>query len=359
MEGYFDEEGNWISIPQEKSKPVEKPVPPITPQPPPAPKIEPLTRPEPLPQPVQMTVPQPQTLPISVFLTRGPANTRRMYMSTCKLFLTFIKGHSPDNQWLSELERYMATTPQQQLEQDILKFIFDAVQSQFAPNTIRTRLRILHALLTWYGRDMSTQTKKQLGMIIPRVSKKIEEMIPTRQQLHQILNASPLWAKAFFAVLKSSGARPSELLALTHADIDMSSDPPCLTLRQTKTGEPRITFIDSEAKGILQEYLNTEPHTEKVFPYPLRQYRRAWKQALKVCGFYTKNKETKHKVLKMRLYTLRKYFRSYGREGIDRDLLEYLMGHRNKGVENAYINYTKDQLAHIYKKGEGALLTRP
>lgn len=56
-----------------------------------------------------------------------------------------------------------------------------------------------------------------------------------------------------------------------------------------------------------------------------------------------------------RLYLVRSYFRTAGRKGMDRDVLEILMGHHTEGTEASYARYTLDDLGAMYRKGEAAL----
>ncbi|MEM2027605.1 MAG: site-specific integrase [Candidatus Bathyarchaeia archaeon] len=85
------------------------------------------------------------------------------------------------------------------------------------------------------------------------------DKVPSNAELRQILNHMDAKGRSLFLVLASSGMRIGEALKLMVEDVDLASEPPRINIRgeYTKTGNPRIAFISSEAKETIQEWLHT------------------------------------------------------------------------------------------------------
>jgi len=80
------------------------------------------------------------------------------------------------------------------------------------------------------------------------------DKVPSNVQLRKILMHMPVHGKALYLVLVSSGMRIGEALQVKLDDVDSDHDPPEVNIRRgyTKSGRPRITFISSEAKELVE-----------------------------------------------------------------------------------------------------------
>ena len=84
-----------------------------------------------------------------------------------------------------------------------------------------------------------------------------EERIPSNAEIARIVEYMPLHARTLTLMLSSSGMRVGECLALKSSDIMLDKNPVRINIRAeaTKTKKKRVTFISSEAKAILQEWI--------------------------------------------------------------------------------------------------------
>jgi integrase len=169
----------------------------------------------------------------------------------------------------------------------------------------------------------------------------------------------PKWGKAYFLLLATSGMRPSEALQLKINDIELDKNPPKVLLRAgyTKTGNSRFTFMSSEAKEALVEYLKgRNPQDDRIFPYDYIDIYRLWRSATKGNGLRQSDPQSGHQLLHP--YTLRKFFRTnLGAVSniIPVDVIEALMGHELY-LRDVYKKYSDDQIADLYLRSEHAVL---
>ena len=108
-------------------------------------------------------------------------------------------------------------------------------------------------------------------IIRPRIFKQIsrrnpvpepisEDRIPTTSELKQILTHGDARSKSFFLVMISSGIRPEELCQIETSMIDFDSNPVSIKIPASisKTKRQRFTFISTEAKESLLEWLKVK-----------------------------------------------------------------------------------------------------
>lgn len=191
-----------------------------------------------------------------------------------------------------------------------------------------------------------------------------KDIIPTKEELRQILNQIGLKGQAFYFCLLSSGARIGEICQLQLSDIDYTKNPTKIFIRAeyTKTGENRFTFISQEATEILKSFLkvrtqhiNTaisrnkkiDSNSQVVFGLNTENARDIWNNAVKKCGLAKRDERTKR--LLLHPHVLRKYFRTKLSKTIELDVVEALMGHsgyltevyRKHGIEDLAVEYLK------------------
>lgn len=195
------------------------------------------------------------------------------------------------------------------------------------------------------------------------------DVVPTNDQLREILQYGDIKARALFLVLSSSGMRIGEALKLRPEDIDMSKTPTKIHLRAeiTKTGNSRITFISEEATEALKLWLKNReryienavkktnfknrksPDSPYVFPFSYQVAQTIWKNLIEKAGYNEKDPSTNR--YKMHIHTLRKYFRTRMSLKIPADVVEALMGHEGY-LTHVYRRYGEHELAEMYLKAE-------
>jgi len=157
--------------------------------------------------------------------------------------------------------------------------------------------------------------------------------------------------------------RLGEELQLSLDDLELERIPARLYLRyqMTKTKRKRFTFISSETKRLLDEWLEYrldylrqasarggiefDPSDRRVFPFGRETYLFLWRQALQRAKMLKLDPVTRRMTL--RPHNLRKYFRTRG-EWTNPDIPEALMGHTT-GLTAIYARF--DQAEAILEKG--------
>ena len=245
---------------------------------------------------------------------------------------------------------------------DIMNFK-DSLKDK-APKTKKNRLNSVRVYLEENEIEFPKRFFKNLnGKVTNAISK---EKIPTNDELRSIIEFLPTQGKALSLVLSSSGMRVGEAVQLTNRDIDINRDPVKINIRAeyTKTGKKRVTFISSEAKLAVQEWLNYRDQyvkqanarsythkrqdSEKIFPFTYQNFNRMWRIALEKAKLLEIDSRTNR--ASIRPHNLRKYFRlRVGRYG--RDETECLMGHQT-GLNAIYARFddAEERLEEVYKK---------
>jgi len=217
---------------------------------------------------------------------------------------------------------------------------------------------------------------KTIKQKLPKTTKaltKDEEL--DKEMIRRILEYVDIRLRAIILVLASSGMRIGELLQIRLSDLDLSKDPPEITIRgsYTKSDETRTVFISQEAKKTLEEWLNIrdkylerakgrakvfggkkeEDNDDRLFPFRYVLIEEAFINAVKKAGLFEKDPITGRATI--HLHSFRKFFRSAMLDvGMPLDIVEALMGHSGYLTE-AYRRYTHKQIADWYKKCEHAV----
>jgi len=200
------------------------------------------------------------------------------------------------------------------------------------------------------------------------------DKVPSNAELRQILNHMDAKGRSLFLVLASSGMRIDEALKLTVEDVDLASEPPRINIQgeYTKTGNPRVAFISSEAKEALQEWLKIRENElqtavkrsrygkkaedKRIRPFEANTAYYIWRNAIAKSGF-AKRFQYNNSVERFTVHphVLRKFFRTRMATVIPVDVVEALMGHEGYLTE-VYRRYSLEDLAKFYKEGEHTLL---
>jgi len=176
-------------------------------------------------------------------------------------------------------------------------------------------------------------------------------------------------ARAITLIMISSGARIGEVLNLkmgsdrVEGDIDLETRPARITLRETKTGQPRISFISQEAVAAVKTYLQGRDRYVKsakarggggggvyLFPITYSTFQDIWQRAVQKAGLEKLDPNTGR--LTLTAHSCRKFFMSRMKAAKVPDaIVEKLVGHRGY-LAGAYGRYYEEELTEEYLKGE-------
>ena len=102
----------------------------------------------------------------------------------------------------------------------------------------------------------------------------------TAEQETTLLEHLPEKYRPIVVVAVNTGCRQGELLRLTWADVDWNTG--ILTIRETKTGDPRRVPMNSTVQGLLSatQKSSTGAFHDRIFPLDARYLRRAFEKAV-------------------------------------------------------------------------------
>jgi integrase len=203
----------------------------------------------------------------------------------------------------------------------------------------------------------------------------ILDKVPSNAELKSILSHTDIKGRSLFLVLASSGMRIGEASKLKVEDLDLTSDPPKISIRgeYTKTGNSRVAFISLEAKESLEEWLKIRDKAltqavgrsvryaksvqdTRLWPFEPNTAYYVWHNALAKSGFDKRFQyNNSFERYTVHPHVLRKFFRTRMATVIPVDVVEALMGHEGYLTE-VYRRYSVEDLAKFYKQGEHTLL---
>lgn len=290
-------------------------------------------------------------------------NTICAYKVAIKKFLVFV--YKTDFRML-QLEEHASryideNRTTETIEQDVEHF-FVSIKSK-PPKTIMLTLSAINKFLYKNKVKITPEFWEDLHSKVKGKGALTRVEIPTKEQLRNILLNIDLRGKAMILVLSSSGMRIGELMTLKLSEIDLTTDPAKVSISgvNTKSGESRTTFISSEAKAILEQYLKERKslheyaqnraksfswnigEDDRLFPFSSSLLGRTWSEALGKTGLDKKDATTRRILL--HIHTLRKFFRTnFGNP----DLAEVLMGHEGY-LTFEYRHFNEQQLTEAYQ----------
>jgi integrase len=301
------------------------------------------------------------------FLNLLSNKTRSVYRSVIRAFLTRVYGsflEENDHELEAQAKRYLEDS--RSYQDDINNFVEHEKEKSNA-YTIRIQLSVIRTFFMENDIELPQKFWRGLNKRIKGTRAVTQDKIPTPSELRSILGYMSKWGRAYFLMLATSGMRPSEALQLKLNDIELNNNPPKILLRAeyTKTGNSRFTFISSEAKDALEEWLKEReiwiksdsigPNDSIIFPFKYVDIYHLWRQATKENGLRQTDPQSGHQLLHP--YVLRKFFRTnLGTVSsiIPVDVIEALMGHEQY-LRDVYKKYTDDQIAELYLKAEHTL----
>jgi integrase len=260
-------------------------------------------------------------------------------------------------------------------DSDVLKFV-DSIKS-WAPATKKSCVSCIKNFYKFNNIRLLPKTEYLLKERCKGPKAVSQEKVPTKNELKEILSYGGVRHRAVFLSMASSGMRPGEIIQINLSDIHLDETPARIEVAYdiTKTQQSRTTFISSEAKAYVKQWLKIrEPYIKsavkrstlypkveddsRVFPFTDTSLRQMWLGILNKAGYASlderngKNRQ-RHK---MTPHKLRKFFKTQMSDGgIPIEISEDLMGH-SSGVNATYRRPTPNQLKNWYLKGEENLL---
>jgi integrase len=299
-------------------------------------------------------------------------------MEPIKEFIKNKNGKATYKSWLEDFFETIEENSKTYFEKkrdydtDVLKFVESEKIKKWAPATKKSAVSCIKNFLKFNNVRLQPRTEYQLKESCKGPKAISQEWVPDRNQLKQILSYGSVRHKALFLTMSSSGMRPGEALNITIDDIYMNETPVKIEIpyQSTRTKESRTTFISSEAKHwvkqwlrIREKYLTSQRNTaeiddKRLFPFSNNTLRDMWIGLITKAGFDALDERNgkNRKRYKMTPQKLRKFFKTQMSDAqVPFEIYEALMGHE-KGIEAVYRGYSINQLRQWYLKGEDRLL---
>lgn len=181
-----------------------------------------------------------------------------------------------------------------------------------------------------------------------RVEKKIPTYMVDKELLRGINyciataeNISPYKIMAVCYFLFYTGIRKAEMLNIKRVDIDLESDPICITVRTpTKYNKERITCFPTKFKSILTNYFDKDP--EQINAFNLERWHLEY-----IVKLFDKAFPDKH----ISIHTFRHSFAKHLiRNRVDVTIVSKLLGHSNIETTLIYVNPDEDMIKEVYKE---------
>jgi len=311
-------------------------------------------------------------------------STEGAYRAALKRFLEHVNGWE-QSQSKNDREKYEEASKQylgngQDYFADVFNFLKRMKEASKPPKTIQLYKGAVVGWLEFNEIEFKKMQLKKLQSLAKGSPVSKEEPLD-RERIRKILDYMDIKGRAAVLLMASGGLRPGEVVNITLGDLELDVNPAKVVVRSeiSKTGEQRTTFISSEAKNAVEEWLRVREdyikasvnrnrglvaigrgaekkvEDDRLLPFSQKVLGDIWRHALEKAGFDGRDKRTGRKTF--RLQGLRKFFRTQLATAISRDVVEALMGH--SGYLTTYRRHTEQELADYYSKGEHTLLITP
>jgi len=250
---------------------------------------------------------------------------------------------------------------------DFKSCILMLLKEEYSPNTVNTSTSQIKKFFNRLNPNRYIITDVDMDDIklslLPPRGPVTKDEIPTKNELKLILTYLSVKNRALFLFLISTGVRIGAALQLKITDLNLDVDPPYAQIRTayTKRGlGGRKVWFNPETKEAIQAWLNVKDTYRKrgkrggyfdkklVFGMGYGSTLKAYQMALKKAGLDQRDPNTKLRIRKYHIHTLRKFFRTQmGDAGMPDMITHALMGHK------AYLSKAYDRpqkLAETYVK---------
>lgn len=311
-------------------------------------------------------------------------STKKLYLASVKHFLTCAYGgdfKKPNLEYENLAENFLAECKNGRNWFDDLKAY--AISLKDSPP--KTAIAYVHASKKFVEDQLDIELSK-------KQSKKLNDALPvgsrartkdgdlTREVLRHILAHVDVKGNALFLFLESSGIRIGEALKMEFGDIDLNKEPVTIRVRGefTKKGDPYETFISSEAKEALLEWLNVRDSyiqtatqrgkgliklgagqgvkqvgDKRIFPFSFHVANSMWTHAIQKIKLDIKDASTHRQ--SFHIHMLRKFFNTEMKSAnIPEAVVQAWLGHT--GYLDEYNRFSDAKKIEYYLKGEPFLL---
>ncbi len=308
---------------------------------------------------------KPKSKVIEEFLSNFHSeSTIRGYRCHLNQFFDVIKK-DPDNYLkdVRKMENGARLDALDDYEKDVNKYWNWLIKKEFAPKTVYNGVNAVRQFLKQYRiqlDDIVWQNISRRGTGNKPIT--VDKPL-TKEILREIFTHANAKSRSAFLIMASSGIRRKELMQLQENDIEWDTDPIKIRIRHTgkanqkiKSKYSRYSFITAEAALALREWMKVRKErgitNKRIYPWNRTNINKAWVRLLKKAGYTMKDEQTNYYVY--HLLMLRKFFRSeFGKH--DRDLCDFLMGHKHYLTEN-YWRKEEKEVQKEYQEGMHYLL---
>jgi site-specific recombinase XerD len=213
--------------------------------------------------------------------------------------------------------------------------------SCYAPNTVNVQVA---SLVFLYRHVLNREVK--WGTIIRQRSPKSLPDIPTREEVHHIINSvRKLRFRIFLLVVYSLGLRTTEGLKLEVNDVDASQHR--VHIRNSKGGKDRYVVLPELTLQALRRFWKTHRHPRLLFPSPVfdAECNRRPGGSMDASSVQAAFRATLRESRIQKRLTIRSLRHAYATHllelGMDMRLIQDLMGHEDSKTTARYAHITK------------------
>jgi integrase len=295
----------------------------------------------------------PQNLAVSYqdALAAKTENTQRVYLLAVRRFLE-ANGFESEEAAAKALKRQGA-------DAYLLRFVSALRENGLAPKSI---LLYLSGVRAWLDLHEIKYSPAKLRRFLPK-KQPIKDSKPLRKpEVKLIINAMRPSKRLALWTMWACGLRIEEAIDLRVGDVDLSSDPPRLYVRRSKTlAGRRVVFIPGDLAQALMEHVKGRRPDDYLFPsekgaaYRMSddRFRIAFYGALRRLGLNKRDPSGRGWIYSP--HSLRRGFETtLINAGCPAIVVSMLMGH-DLGTEASYFKPTERELAETWRKYENAL----
>lgn len=304
------------------------------------------------------------------YLSLKSKSTKSVYSTSFRLFLDYYETKYGKGKGFTHfLDRVFDELKKDRRDQkrvaelEIVEYLNWLKDKNASSNTIRLYFVSIQNFLKYKGILVSSSF---IGNLPPATGKKENGKHQWKlEHLREFVEKLPtLRDKAIALCMFQSGLAVNEICELSYGDIadeyEKGIIPICVSLTRKKTGIPFKTFFGRDAVHYLRAYLQTRNlkadsplfciwGTEQRISTTAIQQR--FGETAPKLSFLSKH-SIENGYCPIRPHSLRSGFKSRLTSKVDRDIIEFFMGHKLAGVGDNYLNLPLEDLREIYQDAE-------
>lgn len=305
------------------------------------------------------------------------ASTGNNYKGAIERFLRCVnKIEKGDHDYESLFNAYLADAKRNR-SADIKTFSECLVRESVSKQSARQILTYAVKVLKAHGVTVNEIDVQDIKRECKGGAATVDKVL-THDVICKTLRGSDVQMRAAILTLASSGLRIGELLSLTMSDVDFNMSPVMINVRAevSKNGYARYTFISTEAKDALTEYLKVRDQfienaairvqslaatgkkatvnagSDLLFPITDSSVNKKWESLLKKAGIFSRDAKSNRN--QYRIHSLRKFFVSQVSLAGSKTLAEHLAGHTGY-LDQSYRQVSPEFAAREYLKVQSVL----